>query len=96
MVFFIPVLLAVAGIAVYKDRKDRKRERQESELEATSGGRLVARNQQRRKNNRSATDNIDPTLADLHGQAEILPAYQRFDHEDLSLPAYSSMEVSKS
>lgn len=35
MVFFIPVILVVAGIAVYKERKDRKRERRELEAEST-------------------------------------------------------------
>ncbi|KAF2163006.1 hypothetical protein M409DRAFT_57689 [Zasmidium cellare ATCC 36951] len=93
MVFFIPVLLAVAGIAIYKDRKDRKRERRELEAEATASGQTMSQRHRQSKINRSGPKDIDAGLHTIDGK--VPPAYQEFENGNLSLPSYTSIEMPK-
>lgn len=93
MVFFIPVLLAVAGIAIYKDRKDRKRERRELEAEATASGQTISQRHRHGKINRSAANDVDAGLYAIDGK--VPPAYQEFENGNLGLPSYAAIEVPK-
>lgn len=79
MVFFIPVILAVAGIAVYKERKDRKRERRELEAEATGHSNPISVTGLRGHGDISYDEAVqnDPVPSYLEAPIDTPPAYEQ-------------------
>ncbi|KAK3068895.1 hypothetical protein LTR53_013194 [Teratosphaeriaceae sp. CCFEE 6253] len=78
MVFFIPVLLVIAGIAIYKEKKERKIEKRRSAVKVKGHG-VVHYNQ-------PAID------VKLHEEvlSESPPAYQQLDNSLLKAPLFAA------
>ncbi|KAK3113845.1 hypothetical protein LTR53_008452 [Teratosphaeriaceae sp. CCFEE 6253] len=83
MVFFIPVLLIIAGIAIYKEKKERKIEKRRSAVKVKGHG-VVYYNQ-------PAID------VRLHEEALIgsPPAYQQLDNSLLKAPLFVAATQSR-
>ncbi|KAK5160988.1 hypothetical protein LTS14_000782 [Recurvomyces mirabilis] len=80
MVFFIPVLLVIAGVALVKQAKEHKKEKRSLKIKnATKGHGTVYYN--------AAAQ--DTKLQDGMEQSEVLPVYRHVDNEDVTLPVYS-------
>jgi hypothetical protein len=88
MVFFIPVLLVIAGVAIYKEAKDRKDEKRKAKAEAAASGQVVGSlGHGTVYYNRTA---IDTKLSQADLSEDTPPAYKRLDDSTLALPAYSA------
>jgi len=92
MVFFIPVLLVIAGVAIYKEHKDHKREKRALKAEAAghtlrSGGIVGAKGH-------DVVYYNEPAIGmKLHesSQKDTPPVYQQLDTSPLRVPSYAVM-----
>ena len=87
MVFLIPVLLVIAGVAIYKEKKQRKLEKRMLKAEAADSWRSAgAKGHGAVYYNESAID------VKLHEDAEreAPPLYRRVDSARLIVPSYAA------
>ncbi|KAK4961261.1 hypothetical protein LTR10_001751 [Elasticomyces elasticus] len=83
MVLFIPVILVIAGVAIYKESKQRKFEKRKLKAEAAQSGMPEA--------NGHGTIYFNDSAIDMKlDQADIQPppAYQSVDSSRLKVPSY--------
>ncbi|KAK3621518.1 hypothetical protein LTR56_022759 [Elasticomyces elasticus] len=83
MVLFIPVILVIAGVAIYKESKQRKVEKRKLKAEAAKSGMPGANGHGTIYFNDSAID-VKLDQADIPAP----PAYQSVDSSRLKVPSY--------